>query len=180
MNMKSIAQTLIAVLLFTSGCSKPSEEDLWNKGVDAQKEDNVRDALDAYQQLVKDYPNGTRVAEALYAIGTVYQNDKRDTTKRRFELAIDAYKRIVNEYPDHATASSACFLIGFLYNNELRNVDSSRAAYLKFLEKYPGSPMVESAKFELANLGKEPSEILKPSVTMSSAEKSLPKPKRNR
>ena len=52
-------------------------------------------------------------------------------------------------------------MVGFINNNELKNVDAARAAYEEFLKKYPSSPLVESARFELANLGKEPAELLK-------------------
>lgn len=139
------------------GCSRPSDEDLWNQGVEAQKANKYQDALQSYQQLLDKYPKSSRVPEALYAIGSVCQNNNLDLYR-----AIRSYRRIVDEYPTHATASSAMFLIGFIYNNELKNVDSARIAYEQFLKIFPDNPMAASAKFELDNLGKSPDDIMTP------------------
>jgi TolA-binding protein len=68
---------------------------------------------------------------------------------------------LITKFPDHATASNAAFLIGFAYNNDLKNTDSAKIAYNEFLKKYPTSPLVQSAQFELATIGKTPEEILK-------------------
>jgi TolA-binding protein len=159
--MKVLPAILIFLLLLLTGCSKPTEEELWNKGVDAQKSDNFDKALSSYQLLMKEYPKSEKVPEALYAIASIYQNNKQDSTKHHFQKAIEAYQRLVNEYPHHATASSASFLIGFIYNNELKNTDSAKAAYEFYISRYPTSPMIESARFELSNLGREPADILK-------------------
>ncbi len=152
---KSIAWVLVMVCI--AGCSKVTDEQLWNQGVDAQKVNKFGEALQNYQQLVDDYPKSAKVPEALYAIGSICQNNAQDVYR-----AIRSYRRIVHEYPTHATASSAMFLIGFIYNNELRNVDSARIAYEEFLRRYPDNTMASSARFELDNLGKKPDEIIKP------------------
>ena len=162
--MRHLRLTLLALPLFLAACSKPTEGELWDKGVDAQKSDRFDDALASYQMLLKEYPKGEKVPEALYAIGSIYQNNKRDSTNVHFQRAIGAYQRLTKEYPDHPTASSASFMIGFIYNNELKNSDSAKAAYEYYLAHYPSSPMVESARFELQNLGKEPAEILNSSM----------------
>src|SRR5512140_280667 len=107
---------LVLGLLFLVSCSKLTDEQLWNQGVDAQKADKVQEALQSYQQLLDDYPKSPKVPDALYAIGSICQNKNADIYR-----AIRSYRRIVDEYPTHATSSSAMFLIGFLYNNELKN-----------------------------------------------------------
>ena len=52
------------------------------------------------------------------------------------------------------------FSTGFIYANNLNQVDSARAAYTLFLEKYPQSELAASAKGELENLGRTPEEII--------------------
>ncbi len=151
----SKSAVFVLALCIVAGCSKPTDQELWDQGVESQKAERMTQALQSYQQLLDDYPQSPRVPEALYAIGSICQNKNLDVYR-----AIRSYRRIVDQYPTHATATSALFLIGFIYNNDLKNVDSARAAYEEFLKKYPDSPMAESARFELANLGKNPDEII--------------------
>jgi TolA-binding protein len=143
-------------LLVIAACQRLTDEELWTKGVEAQKSENFDESLHQYETLTKEYPKSPKVPDALYAMGSICQNNKRDLNG-----AIRLYRQIVQEYPTHPTASGASFLIGFIYNNELKNLDSARIAYNEFLQKYPDNPMVASAKFELDNLGKDPAEIVK-------------------
>ena len=148
----------LAVLLFLAlvvSCKKLTDEELWNNGVEAQKANKFDESLQDYQKLVDDFPKSPKVPDALYAIGSITQDQRRDIYR-----SIRSYRRIVQEYPTSPTASGAQFLIGFLYNNELKNVDSARIAYEEFLKMYPDNPMAPSARFELENLGKDPSQIL--------------------
>jgi TolA-binding protein len=152
--MSRVTVVLLSLLVVVA-CKRVTDEDLWNKGVEAQKADKFEESLLQYDQLVKDYPQSPKVPDALYAMASIYQSNKRDIPK-----AIGLYRKVAQEYPNHATASSASFLIGFLYNNELKNLDSAKAAYELFLKKYPDNPMAASAQFELNNLGKDPNEII--------------------
>jgi TolA-binding protein len=147
--------TIVLVLVLVVSCKKLTDEELWNNGVEAQKVNKFDESLQDYQKLVDDYPKSPKVPDALYAIGSISQDQRRDIYR-----AIASYRRIVQEFPTSPTASGAQFLIGFLYNNELKNVDSARIAYEEFLKKYPDNPMAPSARFELENLGKDPNQIL--------------------
>jgi TolA-binding protein len=138
------------------GCSKPSAEQMYNKGADAQKAEQYDTAIASYLELIKAYPDSARTPEAYYAVGTIYQNNKKS-----YHQAIDIFRQLENTYPSHATASSASFLIGFIYNNDLKNIDSARIAYEDFMKRYPTNQLVTSAQFEITNLGKDPAEILK-------------------
>ena len=147
---------LIVIIFALIGCSKPGAEEMFNKGVDAQKAEQYDDAIASYQELIKAYPDSVRTPEAYYAIGSIYQNRKQS-----YHPAIQAFRQLVEKYPNHLSASSASFLIGFIYNNELKNIDSARIAYEDFIRRYPNDHLAESAQFELNNLGKDPAEILK-------------------
>ena len=162
--MKFILFALL--LMFTlTGCSKPSAEEMFNKGVEAQKAEQYDAAIDSYRELIRAYPDSTRTPEAYYAMATIYQNYKHS-----YHLAIHKFRQLVNKYPDHATSPSASFLIGFIYNNDLKNIDSARIAYEDFIKQYPTNQLVASAQFELSNLGKDPSEILKAQAQVAQEE----------
>ena len=147
--------TIFLCLALVVSCKKLTDEDLWNNGVEAQKANKFDESLQNYQQLLDDYPKSPKAPEALFAIGSICQDKRRDIYR-----AIRCYRRIVQEFPTNATTSGAQFLIGFLYNNELRNLDSAKIAYEDFLRMYPDNPMAPSARFELENLGKDPNEIM--------------------
>jgi TolA-binding protein len=139
---------------------------MFNKGIEAQKAEQYGDAITYYQDLINTYPDSARTPEAYYAIGTIYQNYQKS-----HHQAINIFRQLADKYPNHATASSAFFLIGFIYNNELKNLDSARITYEEFIKRYPTNPLVASARFELQNLGKDPSEILKAQTKFAQEEK---------
>ena len=146
----------LSMAVILTGCSKPSAEEMFNKGVDAQRAEEYDAAIASYQELVNAYPDSARTPEAVYAIGSIYQNHKHS-----YHQAIQTYRLLVNKYPNHATAANASFLVGFIYNNELKNIDSARIAYEEFMKRYPANQLAASARFEMTNLGKDPAELLK-------------------
>lgn len=152
--MKFVLLALSLMFIF-AGCSKPSAEEMYKKGEDAQRAEQFDDALASYQELTATYPDSARTPEAWYAIGIIYQNHKQS-----YHQAIQAFRQLVDKYPNHATSSSASFLIGFIYNNDLKNIDSARIAYENFIKRYPDNQLADDAQFELSNLGKSPDEII--------------------
>jgi TolA-binding protein len=155
----------ILIVFALVGCSKPSAEEMFNKGLDAQKADQYDSAIASYRELIKAYPDSARTPEAVYAIGAIYQNQKHS-----FHEAIQSFRFLVEKYPNHATAANASFLIGFIYNNDLKNIDSARIAYEDFLKRYPTNQLVASVQFELTSLGKDPAEILKAQTQVAAVE----------
>jgi TolA-binding protein len=153
--MKKSVILLFPSLILINGCSKPSAEEMFKKGVDAQLAGQYNDAIASYDELIKTYPDSTRTPEAYYAVGMIYQNYLKS-----YHRAIDMYRQLADKYPAHPTSPNAMFLIGFIYGNELKNIDSARVAYQEFLNRYPDNQLSASARFELANLGKEPGDIL--------------------
>ncbi|MEK6566196.1 MAG: tetratricopeptide repeat protein, partial [Bacteroidota bacterium] len=112
-----------------------------------------------YQQVIDEFPTSPRVPEALYAMGNI-EHDRKKNSKRAVEL----FRNLVSSFPDHATASNALFLTGFIYNNELKNYDSAKVAYEQFIRLYPKDHLVNDAKFELEHLGMDPAEIIKDKI----------------
>ncbi|MBI4427784.1 MAG: tetratricopeptide repeat protein [Ignavibacteriales bacterium] len=141
------------------GCSKTTDEELMGKAVEEHKSDNVEAALEAYQELIDEFPESPRVPEAMYARAILYHDKQRNSRN-----SVEQLKVLVAKFPDHATCSNALFLTGFIYNNELKVYDSAKVAYEEFLRRFPTSPLVGDARFELENLGKDPAEIIKEKI----------------
>jgi TolA-binding protein len=148
---------LVVMSFLIIGCSKPTAEQLFEKAQQAQIARSYDEALATFQELISLYPDSSKAQDAYYAIGYIYQNYKNEP-----HFAVHYYRQLVEKYPDHPTASNAAFLIGFIYANDLQQYDSARIAYEYFLQHYPNSPsgLLESAHFELQNLGKDPSTLL--------------------
>ena len=87
---------------------------------------------------------------------------KKAQEARDFYAAVQAYQNVVTEYPQGDRADEAQFMIGFLYANDIQDTAKAKDAYQKFLDNYTAvsdSGMVLSAKWELANLGKDIKDI---------------------
>ncbi|GBE29108.1 outer membrane protein assembly factor BamD [bacterium BMS3Bbin04] len=87
---------------------------------------------------------------------------KKAQEARDFYAAVQSYNEVVTAYPNGDRADEAQFMIGFLYANDIRDTTKARDAYLTFLDRYTAtsdSGMVLSARWELANLGKDVEDI---------------------
>lgn len=153
---------LVLLLLVVSCGKKLTEEQLYAQAQAFEAKENFIDAIKSYEALVKGYPKGKYAAEAQYRIGLIYSNNLRD-----FSKAVEAYRKVAEKYPDSKFTSQSQFLIGYFYANELKDFDKAREAYTTFLEKYPNSDLADDVKWELDNLGKDPSQIVFPSTPVS-------------
>ncbi|MCB2211723.1 outer membrane protein assembly factor BamD [bacterium] len=87
---------------------------------------------------------------------------KKAQEARDFYAAVAAYQAVVDAYPKGERADEAQFMIGFLYANDIRDTTMAKEAYKTFLDTYSttsDSGMVMSARWELANLGKDVEDI---------------------
>lgn len=79
--------------------------------------------------------------------------------KQNFEEALNNFKLLVKYYPDSELAAKSIFMIGYINANHVNNLDEAKKYYTQFIEKYPNDELVESAKYELATLGKSIDEL---------------------
>jgi outer membrane protein assembly factor BamD (BamD/ComL family) len=166
--MRTVGIILLAAVV--AGCAPKTDEELFAEAVESQKASAPDDAIELYEELLERYPQSPRAPEAMYAIGTVHQDHKKD-----FPKAIASYRALVLRYPDHATAPNAAFLIGFIFHNEMKQLDSARVAYESFIAAYPQNPLVASAQFEIAHLGMDPAQILESQSKVAETEGSAKK-----
>jgi TolA-binding protein len=153
--MKLIASFIIGYSLFLFGCSKMTEDELWQKAEQSRTSNNFDSTIQVCHMIVEEYPNGRKASAALYLLGETYQNGKHD-----YHTAINYYQAFVKKYPNLNATPIAMFIIGFIYNNNLQLIDSARIAYQEFVTKFSNHELASSAQFELENLGKSPDEIV--------------------
>lgn len=144
--------SLVAGLAVTSGCSKePTEEELLKSATMHQRSEEFDDAISDFQTLIQKHPKSEKVPEALFAMGVIYLNSKKEYVK-----AESVYTKLVMEFPEHPTAEGAAYQRARIFVEHLHKPDSAIAAYELFLKRYPNSLPASSARSELIDLQKKP------------------------
>ncbi len=103
--MKLVKLSLVALILFLSlfSCSaKVSEEDYYKAAKEAYTKENFTLAVQDFEKLVKNYPNGKRAAEASFMLGFINANDLKN-----YDAAKKYYTAFINKYPKHELADDA-------------------------------------------------------------------------
>jgi len=77
----------------------------------------------------------------------------------KYQESINAYQKLISSFPESKFAPQSQFMIGFIFANEFKDLDKAKAAYEKFLEKYPEHEMAKDATWELEHLGKDINDI---------------------
>lgn len=104
---------------------------------------------------VRDHaPRSRTAAKAQFAIGELYQSDKKA------KKSIDAFRQLVKDQPDMPEAPEALFRVGVIYieeadrgNQNQGNLDLAREAFSDYLLQYPGHYRAGEARKMIANLG---------------------------
>lgn len=78
-----------------------------------------------------------------------------------YKNAIRDYQQIYLNHPNYVRAPESMFLCGFIYENNLADLEEARYYYKAFSRKYPMHSLRKDADAALANLGKDPAELVK-------------------
>jgi TolA-binding protein len=141
---------LFGVSVVVGGCSKQStEEDLLKSATLHHGNDEFDEALNDFQELTQKYPKSGKMPEVLYAMGIIYQNEKKEYRK-----AESLYTKLVLNFPNEPTAQGAAYQRARILAWNLHRPDSAIAAYELFLQRYPDIMAASSARQELDSLKK--------------------------
>jgi TolA-binding protein len=149
--------------LFLIGCSSHTAEEYKNSAEEHLKNNNVVLAVEAYETLLKEYPDSEFSSEALYKLGSLYQSKMVTdlSSVQSMEKAAESYKILQQKYPDDTRAPLALFMSAYIKANELQKYQEATELYNLFLQKYPSHELVSSASRELEIMGLSPDEVLK-------------------
>jgi TolA-binding protein len=159
--MKQLISLLAAVILF-AGCNNKSADTYMKQAKAAIEQKKITDAVKAYELLVSEFPKDSLAPEALYQLGSLYQNKMVPGIKENesIDKAISTFKSVFDKYPDSKQAPVSLFMAGFLQANELKRYSDATTTYNTFLQKYPKNDMAQAAKDELEYMGLTPEQIL--------------------
>jgi len=160
--MKNILFLLaLSVLLF--GCAKKKQAVEYMKeaklGIEQKK---IPETVKAFETLLSEFPDDSLAPEALYKLGTLYQNKMVPNFKENesMEKAVSLFKSVFDKYPDSKQAPVSLFMAGFIQSNDLKKYQEATSTYNLFLQKYPKNDMAPAARDELNNMGLTPEQII--------------------
>lgn len=158
--MKANYFVIALAALMAWSCSRKSAAELYGEAREAEDQQNFQLAVQKFDEVSDRFQQTSYAESSLTRSAVIYNNDLHDIRK-----ALLCYQKIYTLYPTGKQAPTALFLSGFLLNNDLHQIDSAKIAYELFLQKYPDHELAASAKFELENLGKDPSQFMKSEIT---------------
>jgi TolA-binding protein len=166
--MKTIIITLSLFLLLLSGCGdKKTASELLTDGDKFTNEENLPEAVLAYETLIKDYPEDVLAPKATIRLATIYQNKlvKNISENESLLKSLELFKSVYEKYPLSDQSPMGLFMAGFVQANELQDFDGATETYNTFLKNYPEHELAASAQEELDNMGLTPEEVLQKNLT---------------
>ena len=104
---------------------------LFQNGMEQLRQSRPAAARNAFEELLKDYPNDSRVPAALLQLGVSYTMDGNDVA------ADSAYASVVERYPKSDAAPTALYKRALAL--EKAQPREARALYQRVVSEYPGS-----------------------------------------
>ncbi len=144
---------LVFFLIIACG-PKKTKEQFYGEALQFEKQENFKEAIKSYEQLIKHYPNLNEADSIIFKIGQIYSNNLAD-----FKNAIEAHKLLIEKYPESKISAQSLFMIGYHYANSIDDTVKAKEYYQKFLEKYPQHELASSVQWELDHLGQDINEI---------------------
>ena len=144
----------ITVLLILFNCSNESPEGLWNKAINMRSENNLKESIILYNDIITNHPNHDLSVKSQFQIAEIYLNDIKD-----YDIAIQEFNTLMTKYPDKTEAMNSLFMIAYIYNNYINAYSDAIEYYNLFLNKYPNAELVPSVVYELEGLKKYQNQI---------------------
>jgi TolA-binding protein len=149
---------LVCGMVVLASCMKKDENEMFRAADGASQHGMWTEAMDGYNNVLKDFPNGKHAAEAMFKIGIIQTNQLKDYTS-----GMKTLEDVANRYSSSEEAPKALMTLGFLYANQpsVKNLDLAKKYYQQVVSQYPSSDLAASANIELETLGQSPDEALK-------------------
>ncbi|MCB9087706.1 MAG: tetratricopeptide repeat protein [Calditrichae bacterium] len=107
---------------------KVSEKEHFDMAQQYMEQHNYEKAVEYFQKVYNDYPNGLLSSKALFMTGFINANYLQD-----FEKARESYSLFIEKYPDHELAKDAKFEL------DLMGKSPDELPFMKELEDQTGA-----------------------------------------
>ncbi|MBV1905190.1 MAG: tol-pal system protein YbgF [Pseudomonadales bacterium] len=123
------------------------ETDAYNLAFSLTREKHYQEAIDGFNTLVLDFPDGKYTGNAFYWLGELYLA----LEKPELEKSRQSFVQIVNLYPDHAKIPDSLYKLGVVYHR-LGDLIRARQYLSQVISQYPASASARLAQSYLADL----------------------------
>lgn len=124
-----------------------SERDAYTSAFNLTRDKRFQDAINGFNQVLVDYPNGEYSANAFYWLGELYLA----LPQAELEKSRQSFTQVVNLYPTHAKMPDSLYKLGVVYH---RLGDNAKA--LQYLNRtqsdFPTSPAARLAQSYAAEI----------------------------
>jgi len=146
--VKNINIVLVWILLISCNVgTNKSANQLWEEAKQHRVEENLKDSISDYKEIISRYPDHDLSAKSQFQIADIYLNDTKN-----FEYAVKEFKKVVDNHSNHEVAKKSLFMIAYIYNNYLDAYSDAIIHYNLFKEKYPDDELIPSVQYELDGL----------------------------
>lgn len=105
----------------------PDEQKLFDDAYNLWINDNPEKSIDAFKNLIKDYPESSLADDAQYYIGMNYNNLEQP------QEAINAFAKVILEYPNSSSIAPSYYSIAYTYNHQLKSPEKAYPYYVECL-----------------------------------------------
>jgi len=155
------ALAMIALAILVAACSSKGVRlasdaagtELYEQGQEYTQAEKWRQAGEAFDTLLRNYPTSPYLPEARIGLGRAYYEQGRADS---LLLAVDAFRNFMTYHPSHPQVDYAQLMIAMSYSRMMRspdrdqsNTERAKQAFEIFLEDYPASPYDAMARENL-------------------------------
>lgn len=109
------------------------------------KKRDFQQAIDAFQMLLKSYPDGKYADNAQFWLGEAYY------AKDELDNALKEFQQLVDNYAESPKVPDAVYKVGYIHNAK-GDVEKARKVYEGLIEHYPDAPAARLAAIRLETL----------------------------
>lgn len=122
-----------------------TEQAAYERAFNMLREGRYEQAISAFQEFLRDYPNSPLAGDAQYWLGETHY------VTRDFPKARKAFLDFGSNYPEHDKMPEALLRLGYTYE-ELNEKAKAREVLRQLAESYPGSKAAQLAQQRLQSM----------------------------
>lgn len=122
-----------------------AEQSFYNAAYDLMQEKQYDQAITAFNQYLKKYPNGRYAPNAYYWVG------ETQLLTKDLDSARVAFQNIVTQFPTHQKAADALLKLGYVYD-AAGDKDKALKTLNDVTKKYPGSSIARIAEQRILSI----------------------------
>lgn len=132
----------------TAPVPKAAEEQLYKQAFRSLQQGSYEQAANEFEQLLRQYPQGTYADTAQYWLG------EANFALKKYNTALVNFTHLMEKYPNSAKRGHAQLKMGYAYY-ELKDYSQARSILEEVRDKYPGTATARLAEERLQKMTNE-------------------------